>query len=577
MTRNRSADTAAIVAVLAIVAAFWWQGERFIAANGPTFDEGVHLAAGYSYWVTGDFRLNREDPPVMKLLWGLPLILGERPPYPHDVAAATKNDLWSVGAAFVYGSGVSPARLLNPARRVNLVFGGGAVLLAGWWAYRLWGRAAGLAAAAFAAADPNLLALSCVLSTDAGFTFFALLSGYLLWEYAARPCRGLLYLTGASLGLMLGSKLSALGMIAGFGAAGALFALRGGVLALPGTPEPAGGWARGARLRSAAELAFRLGVIGAVALAATYGFVEFHHFGAGLQFQLTRKSFGNEMFYLCGELSKAGWYHYFLVLLLLKLPLGLLVAGAAALLAWVGTRQAGGVSPQLDDSNRGLTPPARQEDRTLFLWVPPLVFFAAASYSRVDLGIRVVLPAIAFLYVFAARLATPGCCRPLRLALLGGCVAWTAAAAWNAAPHQLAYFNELAGGREGGLRYAADSNLDWGQDLPLLKAYMDREGLEIIYLSYFGTDRPEAHGIRYHYLPGYGRADPTLEEVPADAPRHVVAVSANNLIGTYLKNPDTFAWLRDRRPAAILGGSIYVFDLTGDPEAVTRVRGMTPQ
>jgi hypothetical protein len=148
---------------------------------------------------------------------------------------------------------------------------------------------------------------------------------------------------------------------------------------------------------------------------------------------------------------------------------------------------------------------------------------------------------------------------------------------WNAAPRQLAYFNELAGGPTGGLRYAADSNLDWGQDLPLLKAYTDREGLGIVYLSYFGTDRPEAHGIRYHYLPGYGRADPTLEEVPADAPRHVVAVSANNLIGTYLKDPDTNAWLRGRPPTAVLGGSIYVYDLTGDPEAIARVRGLLPQ
>ena len=46
------------LATLLLVAAFWWQGERFLAANGPTFDEPVHFAAGYSYWATGDFRLN---------------------------------------------------------------------------------------------------------------------------------------------------------------------------------------------------------------------------------------------------------------------------------------------------------------------------------------------------------------------------------------------------------------------------------------------------------------------------------------------------------------------------------------
>ena len=127
--------------------------------------------------MTGDFRLNHEDPPLLKLLWALPLVLGDRPPYPSDVAAASNNDHWKIGSALLYDSGVPPARLLTPARRVNLAVGCGVVLLAGWWAFRAWGgRLAGLAAAGFAAADPNLLALSCILSTDVGLTFFALLS-----------------------------------------------------------------------------------------------------------------------------------------------------------------------------------------------------------------------------------------------------------------------------------------------------------------------------------------------------------------------------------------------------------------
>jgi hypothetical protein len=128
------------------------------------------------------------------------------------------------------------------------------------------------------------------------------------------------------------------------------------------------------------------------------------------------------------------------------------------------------------------------------------------------------------------------------------------------------------------LRWVADSNLDWGQDLPQLKAYMDREGLPVVYLSYFGTDRPEVYGIRYQPLRGYGRVGPTVDDaVPADAPRHVLAVSANNLIGSYLDDPDTYAWLRGRTPVAVLGGSIHVFDLTGDPDAIRRARETPPR
>ena len=545
MTRNRASALLALAVVTGLVACFWCRGERVLAANGPTFDEPVHLAAGYSYWATGSFRLNPEHPPLLKLLWAAPLVFGDRPPYPHDVARETNNDHWHIGNAFLFQSGRAPSELLSPARRVNLALGCGVVLLVGWWAYRLWNsRIAGIGAVGFAVCDPNLLALSCILSTDIGLTLFTVLACYLVWEYTAAPSRGLLTGAGVALGLALGAKFSALAVVLGLGAAGIVFVLRGGRLALPNAPADV------PRGRALAEFAFRLGLIALVTLAATYGFVHFDQWGRGLKFQLTRADHGDGMMYLNGELSRSGWYHYFLVLLPLKLPLGLLVG--ALLVAITG---------------RLLRAP-----RIAFLLVPAVVFFALASYSRVDLGIRVVLPVLPFLYVVAAGLASGVCCRAVGAALLVLCLAWAGISAARGDPHPIAYFNELAGGSRGGLRFVADSNVDWGQGLPALKAYLDANGPGVIYLSYFGTDRPEAYGIRYQPLPAYGRVgEPGGELVPADA-HHVVVVSANNLFGIYLNDPGTFAWLRDREPTAILAGSLYVFDLTGDVEAVQRLR-----
>ena len=40
-------------------------------------------------------------------------------------------------------------------------------------------------------------------------------------------------------------------------------------------------------------------------------------------------------------------------------------------------------------------------------------------------------------------------------------------------PHYLAYFNVLAGGPESGYRHLVDSSLDWGQDLPGLKRWLE--------------------------------------------------------------------------------------------------------
>jgi len=155
------------------------------------------------------------------------------------------------------------------------------------------------------------------------------------------------------------------------------------------------------------------------------------------------------------------------------------------------------------------------------------------------------------------------------------CFAWCALAAERASPHEIVYFNEITGGPINGARYLADSNLDWGQGLPALRDWMDREGVNAVYLAYFGTDRPEAHGIRFQALPGYGRVGPAGGgTIPADAPRHVVAVSANHLLGLFLNEPDAYSWLRVRAPIAVVAGSIFVFDLTSDPAAIARIRSL---
>jgi hypothetical protein len=550
MGRDRLGVLLSAAACLALAGWFWSRGERFIAANGPTFDEGVHLAAGYSYWSTGNFRLNGDDPPLVKLLWAAPLAASGAPPYPSESGGASNNH-WHIADALLYESGVPPRSLLEPARRVNLALGSALLLLVGWVAFRVWGSLlAGVAGCAFAAADPTLLALSCVLTTDAGVALFGLATCYVLWEYTAYPSRGLLVALGVSLGLALAAKFSAVGLVAGLGVAGAMFVVRGKSLALPGKSGSRG-------LGAASELALRVGAVAVVTTAATYAFVHFPEWGKGLKFQLTRGAHGDGVMYLNGEVARGGWFHYFLVALPLKLPLGLIAAAAAAVLHGHGRE--------------------RPQARAVFLVLPPLVYLLLASHSRVNVGVRVVLPVVPFLYLLGAGLAARGYNRPARVAVLAACLAWCGIAAERASPHEIAYFNELAGGPVRGAELLADSNLDWGQGLPLLKEWTDREGIVAVYLGYFGTDRPESYGIRYQALPGYGRAGPPGgETIPVDSPRHVLAVSANHLLGLFLNEPETYAWLRGRTPTAVLGGSIYVFDLTGDPAAVARVRAIAP-
>ena len=495
LAARRALDAATVVAGLACVAAFGLLGNRFVAANGPTFDEAVHLAAGYSYWATGDFRVNVEDPPAAKLAWALPGTLTGAAAFDPDPGQWDRREEWLIGQDFLYAEPGRIERVLNPARRVNLLFGAGVVALVGWWAYRAWrSRLAAATAAALAGFDPTLTALSGVLSTDAALTLFTTLTAYLVWEYAGRPDRRVLIAAGVCLGLALGSKFSAVASAAAIAAGVLAFVAAGGSFPAPGEP---GGGRLADRLRATLTPGVRMTVVALVVLAGCYGFVRFPDWGVGLKQQLVRGEFGDPHFFFLGDVRTHGSSWYFLVALALKLPLG-----TTALLALSGIVALRGPFDR----------------RWLALAVPPAAFVAAMTVAGVDLGVRVVLPAVPFIFLWASRLAVPGRWRGPRLILVAAGVAGTVFAGVRAAPHQLAYFTEPVGGPGAAVRLLGDSNLDWGQDLPALRDYTERERLPVVALAYYGTCPPRYYGIRYRPLPTWGtsnRRRPTRGRRPA--------------------------------------------------------------
>ena len=57
--------------VVVLLAVFALQAITSMVRKCPTSDENVHLSAGYTHLVTGDLRLNPEDPPLVKSLAAL--------------------------------------------------------------------------------------------------------------------------------------------------------------------------------------------------------------------------------------------------------------------------------------------------------------------------------------------------------------------------------------------------------------------------------------------------------------------------------------------------------------------------
>jgi hypothetical protein len=295
-------------------------------------------------------------------------------------------------------------------------------------------------------------------------------------------------------------------------------------------------------------------LIALLVIPLLYFIYGFPAWAQGIRYQLGRSESGDPHFYFLREMSTRGNLAYFPVAFLIKTPVGTLLMILASLIFW----RSGG---SLDRRT------------ALFLLIPAGVYFAAMMTTKVNLGLRYILPVYPFLFVLAARVGTLRWGSSVTLARLGGglAMALTTASSLSVAPHQLAYFNELIGGPDQGHRYLSDSNLDWGQDLKGLKSFMDREGVPVIYLSYFGTAPPAGWGIRYQFLPGWVEniQEPDLNERVPKNGRQILAISVVNLQGIYFGDQCyRYYWLQDyRKPLTTIGHSIYVYDLTNDANA----------
>ena len=72
---------------------------------------------------------------------------------------------------------------------------------------------------------------------------------------------------------------------------------------------------------------------------------------------------------------------------------------------------------------------------------------------------------------------------------------------WNY-PHSLSYFNEIVGCSKNGFYYLAKSDCSWGQDLLLLRDWVDRHPeVENLHLAYSGPFDPRIIGFEFTLPP----------------------------------------------------------------------------
>jgi len=209
--------------------------------------------------------------------------------------------------------------------------------------------------------------------------------------------------------------------------------------------------------------------------------------------------------------------------------------------------------------------------------IPVVAYFSLGISSRMNIGLRHILPIYPFLFVLLGAAAaelwrgrmwfTRGA-----LVLLSSWYIWSAISTY---PHYLAYFNEVAGGPENGHKWLLDSNLDWGQDLKGLKHWMDLNGVKKIQFLYFGfhdISEPKYYGIDAVYLPGSWVNPNYIANKGSEVPEYV-AISATLLFGNLLRGTQAYFVIpyRALRPTVSIGYSIAIYRLSDAIEQFRRV------
>lgn len=495
------------------------------STKGPAADEPRHLATGVWYLASGACCLGGVDTPASTpSAWAF---LGGRDPGTPLPAALPHPHAF--GVSLLQRPGAA-ARLVR-ARLVTLAFGLVMTLAVYLLARRVAGEEGALVATALTALDPSLLGHGHLVSPDflaAALFPVAALAGVRVGERPS-PVRGALF--GLVLGFLFLTKYSALVP------AGLLAIL---VLVWPGND----GGTFLERINSrAAALAIAIGAASVLVLAAYRVPSHSWYWPIGLKL-MRRLVAGGYPSFLLGEYGR-GWLHYFLVATLVKVPLPAL--GAALAGGVIALRRGRALPPALP-----------------LVVLPAVGLFAVASLSRYDLGIRHVLPivpALSLLAGFAILTLRPF----LRVTAVLTTVVYMLSLGDG-----IPYGNGLAHLAGGIDRVLSNSNVDWGEDVPLLAKWREahREGtwaaavVSPLPLSASGLDAIELPGTTPHAPPGQG-------PLPADL--RWVAISTMDLQGTLFPDHDRYALFQSRKPAAMVGETIRVFDLSGDPDARRRL------
>jgi Dolichyl-phosphate-mannose-protein mannosyltransferase len=463
---------------------------RTATVSSATYDETAYLRIAANWWRTGESsEMTRMGSPVtfFKLQ-----------------AAPAFFVLDRIGLGGLIDRPVSDqATLLPIVRMASLWIWLVAFGITVWWSRRLYGPCAMALAASLFALSPNLLAHGSLMTMEMPLIAATVGVFFLFWSFLTQRERKGFVASAVVAGLAFSCKFTAVVYPPILGLVWAIDLWRRGERRVPRIARTVG-----------------LGMVGYVAIMmamdwAVTGFAVlrasartgYHPSAPGLGWLLERQfpqdwvGFATQLrhqrnggpSYLLGQRRMTGWWYYYPVALAVKVPLGCWLLIVARLVCHL--RGGSSLNPSPLEGEGTEPPPAdslKLPGRNDWLLALAIAAFLAIAMlgSKRNYGVRYLLPIAPLAIVWISSLAE---LRGIgRWIAVGGLIGQASAVAMIH-PHELSYFNILAGGKIGGRRVLADSNLDWGQGLRSLARIQDRFGP--LTLFYFGDIDPIHYNI----------------------------------------------------------------------------------
>ncbi len=559
------------------------------AGDSLTVDESPHIGAGYSYIAKGDYRLNPEHPPLLKMLSGSSIWLGAKLTgntvnFPDTIPAWTEkvNAQWDIGYAFLFQSGNDANTIIWWARLPTILI----LLLGGIYLtysvyYHTKSKAISVITIILYAFSPNVIAHGRLVTTDiiASMSFIIAID---IWvRYLKNPTIKYIGLLIVAISFAFLSKFSTILLLplffmTGFGYIAVKYwgkkniIRKGGILLRDALIIAMGvfviingvyyytmrNMSVDTQMKLIQESFPQDNAISQITknslsqVVNTPGLQYFGQYLLGQSMAIQRVGGGNTTF-LLGRFTNQSFTEYFPITYILKEHLGILAVLASLLLVSIVLGIRAIQHKKLKFNRKWLL--KYWYEWTIITMI--LLYWFISIRGNLNLGIRHILPAVILTYIIIA-IGIVRILLPLKFSkiILGIFLIWYIAATLLAYPSYLSHLNVLAG-HDQGYQIFTDSNLDWGQDLKRLHTWTKEQNIDTLYIDYFGT------GDVKYYLPDINIIPVKSNDGPKIGYTAISATMFQDSFYLKQKNPNyqEYWWLAWKKPDYIIGNSILIY------------------